>query len=70
MVKFCWAGKSITNIAPHHRGIGMVFQNYALFPHMTIYENLAFPLEFRKMGADEIKQRVGKTLEYGSNGWF
>ena len=38
-------GVSINNIAPHKRGIGMVFQNYALFPHMTVAENLAFPLE-------------------------
>ena len=63
-------GKSITNIAPHHRGIGMVFQNYALFPHMTIFENLAFPLEVRKLGADEIKQRVGKTLDMVRMGGF
>ena len=34
----------ISNIPPHKRGIGMVFQNYALFPHMTVFENLAFPL--------------------------
>ncbi len=63
-------GKSITNIAPHHRGIGMVFQNYALFPHMTIFENLAFPLEVRKMGASEIKERVGKTLDMVRMGGF
>ena len=36
-------GQSINNIPPHKRGIGMVFQNYALFPHMTVGENLAFP---------------------------
>ena len=41
-------GISINNIPPHKRGIGMVFQNYALFPHMTVAENLAFPLEVRK----------------------
>jgi putative spermidine/putrescine transport system ATP-binding protein len=39
----------ISNIPPHKRGIGMVFQNYALFPHMTVYENLAFPLKVRKI---------------------
>ena len=38
-------GKPINNIPPHKRGIGMVFQNYALFPHMTVGENLSFPLE-------------------------
>jgi len=43
-------GKSINDIPPHKRGIGMVFQNYALFPHMTIAENLSFPLEVRNMG--------------------
>ena len=38
----------ISNIPPHKRGIGMVFQNYALFPHMTVYENLAFPIKSKK----------------------
>ena len=38
------AGRDITRVPPHKRGIGMVFQNYALFPHMTVAENLAFPL--------------------------
>jgi putative spermidine/putrescine transport system ATP-binding protein len=42
------AGRSIGNLPPHRRGIGMVFQNYALFPHMTVAENLAFPLSVRK----------------------
>lgn len=37
------AGRSINNVPPHKRDIGMVFQNYALFPHMTVAENLAFP---------------------------
>ena len=41
--------KVISDIPPHKRGIGMVFQNYALFPHMTVYENLAFPLRVRKI---------------------
>ena len=39
----------INNIPPHRRGIGMVFQNYALFPHMSVNENLAFPLNVRKI---------------------
>ena len=42
-------GRAISSIPPHKRGIGMVFQNYALFPHMTVYENLAFPLRVRKI---------------------
>ena len=41
------AGRPINNVPPHKRGIGMVFQNYALFPHMTVAENLAFPLKVR-----------------------
>ena len=53
----------INNVAPHKRGIGMVFQNYALFPHMTVTENLAFPLEVRKMSKTEIEDRVRKTLD-------
>ena len=42
-------GNPISSIPPNKRGIGMVFQNYALFPHMTVKENLAFPLEVRKL---------------------
>ncbi len=53
----------IGNIPPHKRNIGMVFQNYALFPHMTIRENLAYPLQVRKMPKDEIEEKVTKTLE-------
>ena len=52
----------ISNIPPHKRGIGMVFQNYALFPHMTVYENLAFPLKVRKVSKDEIDKKVDKAL--------
>ena len=55
-------GSSINNIHPSKRNIGMVFQNYALFPHMTVYENLAFPLEIRKMAKGEIKNQVEKIL--------
>ena len=52
-------GKVISNIPPHKRGIGMVFQNYALFPHMTVYENLAFPLRVRKIPKDEADNCIG-----------
>jgi len=55
-------GQPVTNIAPYHRNIGMVFQHYALFPHMTIGENLAYPLKVRKMPADEVKRRVKESL--------
>jgi len=52
----------ISNIPPHKRGIGMVFQNYALFPHMTVYENLAFPLRVRKVSKDEADKKIDKAL--------
>lgn len=55
-------GTSINNIPPHKRGIGMVFQNYALFPHMTVAENLAFPLEVRKIGKSEREEKIHRAL--------
>jgi putative spermidine/putrescine transport system ATP-binding protein len=55
--------KPINNVPPHKRGIGMVFQNYALFPHMTINENLAFPLQVRNIPKAEIEERVAKILK-------
>lgn len=63
-------GISINNIPPHKRGIGMVFQNYALFPHMTIAENLSFPLEVRKMGKSEREEKVMRALEMVEMGTF
>ena len=56
-------GEPINNVPPHKRGIGMVFQNYALFPHMTVAENLAFPLEVRKLPKSEIEQKVNRALD-------
>jgi putative spermidine/putrescine transport system ATP-binding protein len=56
-------GKSISTLPPHKRGIGVVFQNYALFPHMTVAGNLAFPLEVRGLGKAEREARVLRTLE-------
>lgn len=56
-------GQPIDKLPPHKRNIGMVFQNYALFPHMTIEENLAFPLKVRKLGASEIAVRVQRSLD-------
>ena len=55
-------GRNVTSIAPYERNIGMVFQQYALFPHMTIAENLAYPLKLRKKSAAEIKQKVEHYL--------
>jgi putative spermidine/putrescine transport system ATP-binding protein len=63
-------GTSINNIPPHKRGIGMVFQNYALFPHMTIAENLSFPLEVRNMGKSEREEKVKRALDMVEMGAF
>lgn len=63
-------GVSINNIPPHKRGIGMVFQNYALFPHMTIAENLSFPLEVRKLGKAEREEKVKRALDMVEMGDF
>ncbi|MEX0971409.1 MAG: ABC transporter ATP-binding protein [Paracoccaceae bacterium] len=63
-------GKSINNIPPHKRGIGMVFQNYALFPHMTVAENLAFPLEVRGMSRSDREAKVNNALDMVQMGDF
>ncbi len=63
-------GKPINNVPPHKRGIGMVFQNYALFPHMTVAENLSFPLEVRKMGKAEREAKVNRALDMVQLGEF
>lgn len=55
-------GDPITALPPHKRDIGMVFQNYALFPHMTVAENLAFPLKVRGMDKGEIDRKVADAL--------
>ena len=62
-------GKPINNIPPHKRGIGMVFQNYALFPHMTVAENLSFPL-VRKMGKSDREAKVKRALDMVQMGDF
>jgi ABC-type Fe3+/spermidine/putrescine transport system ATPase subunit len=51
------------HVPPERRDIGMVFQSYAIWPHMTVFENVAFPLNVRRAGRREIKQRVEETLE-------
>jgi len=56
-------GNPVNNIPPHKRGIGMVFQNYALFPHMTVGKNLAFPLKVRKLGKKEVNEAVLEALD-------
>ena len=56
-------GESVQDLPPDKRGIGVVFQNYALFPHMSVAGNLAFPLEVRGMAAAERAERVARALQ-------
>ena len=56
-------GKDATELPPSRRGLGMVFQNYALMPHMTVFDNIAFPLRVRKLPRAEIKRKVAEVLE-------
>lgn len=56
-------GRPIENLPAHKRNIGMVFQNYALFPHMTVAENLAYPLRVRRLAKGVITQRVNRALD-------
>jgi putative spermidine/putrescine transport system ATP-binding protein len=55
-------GRSVDRLPPYERNIGMVFQNYALFPHMTVAENVAFPLSVRRVARAEIGERVRRAL--------
>jgi spermidine/putrescine ABC transporter ATP-binding subunit len=56
-------GKSVVGVSPHKRNIGMVFQNYALFPHMTVAENIAFPLKQRRVPKPEREKQVAQALD-------
>ena len=55
-------GKDITRLPPQKRGMGMVFQNYALFPHLNVYENVAYGLKARGVPAAEIPKKVADSL--------
>ena len=57
------AGRELNRVPPHKRNLGMVFQNYALFPHMTVAENLAFPLHIRRIPKAELDTRIGRALD-------
>ena len=63
-------GRPINSVPPHKRGIGMVFQNYALFPHMAVNENLSFPLEVRKLGKSEREKKIARALDMVQMGEF
>ena len=56
-------GQDISGVPPHLRGVGMVFQNYALWPHMTVWDNVAFGLVERRESRDAIRRKVGAALE-------
>jgi len=64
------AGRPINQVPPHKRGIGMVFQNYALFPHMTVGENLSFPLEVRGLAKAEREVKIARALDMVQMGAF
>src|SRR5215217_696452 len=56
-------GKRVNDLAPRDRNLSMVFQNYALYPHMTVYENIAFPLRLSKTPDDEVRRRVTEASD-------
>jgi putative spermidine/putrescine transport system ATP-binding protein len=56
-------GRDVTRVAPNRRNVGMVFQSYALFPNMTVADNIGFGLKVRKRGGDQVRKRVSELLE-------
>ncbi|HEX5598355.1 MAG TPA: ABC transporter ATP-binding protein [Micromonosporaceae bacterium] len=56
-------GRDLTRVPPHRRELGMVFQHYALFPHMSVFENVAFPLRRRRVQKQELTRRVQEALD-------
>jgi spermidine/putrescine ABC transporter ATP-binding subunit len=55
-------GRDVTQVPTQKRGVGFVFQNYALFPHLNVYENVAYPLRIRRVGREEVRRRVDSAL--------
>lgn len=60
--KVLFSGQDVTNLPPGDRNIGMVFQNYALWPHMTVRQNIEYGLKIKKLESKEIKKRLAETL--------
>src|SRR5947207_10092401 len=56
-------GDRLDDKPPHRRDVGLVFQNYALFPHLTLFDNVAFGLRLRRLAKSEIAERVGRILQ-------
>ena len=61
-------GKRMNDVEPKDRDIAMVFQNYALYPHMTVYDNMAFGLKLRKLPKAEIDQKVREAAKHPGSG--
>jgi spermidine/putrescine transport system ATP-binding protein len=61
--KILWSGLDLTSTPPHLRDFGLVFQDYALFPHLNVYDNVAFGLKMRRIAQEEISRRVANALE-------
>jgi ABC-type Fe3+/spermidine/putrescine transport system ATPase subunit len=61
--RICFGTRDVTHLPPEHRNVGIVFQNYALFPHMTVAQNVAFGLEVRGIATSQVRSRVSEILE-------
>jgi len=59
-----WSKEKGISVPPEKRGLGMVFQTYAIWPHMNVFDNVAYPLQIRGLAREEIRERVDKTLRF------